>query len=245
VGCSLAGAAGEGGGDISGSDTRTVTREGQQYVVQNNVWNGNSNNQTVAVDGVSFEVTRQDNGAGTTGAPTSYPSVFVGSNFGRSTSGSNLPKAVADLTAVATGWRWSSAQGEFNAAYDVWFCRGGGGDGGNPSGGYLMVWLHDPPNAQPLGQPAGPASISGKTWNVWVCNSSNGCDQNGVPVVSYVAASTLSELSFDLAEFIRDAVTNRPGTIQNGWYLTNIFAGFEIWSGGVGLRTENFCAVVR
>jgi hypothetical protein len=171
--------------------------------------------------------------------------VFIGSNFGRSTSGSNLPKAVTTLTEVSTSWRWSSAAGEFNAAYDVWFSSGGGGDGGTPSGGYLMVWLHDPPSAQPLGNPAGPASISGRTWNVWVCNSSTGCNQNGVPVVSYVATSTVSELSFDLAEFIRDAVENRPGTISNGWYLTNIFAGFEIWSGGVGLRTENFCALVR
>jgi hypothetical protein len=28
-------------------------------------------------------------------------------------------------------------------------------------------------------------------------------------------------------------------------YLTNIFSGFEIWTGGVGLETTSFCAGVN
>ena len=38
-------------------------------------------------------------------------------------------------------------------------------------------------------------------------------------------------MSFDLNLFIKDAVTNRPNTILSGWYLTNVFVGFEIWRG--------------
>jgi hypothetical protein len=52
-------------------------------------------------------------------------------------------------------------------------------------------------------------------------------------------------MSFDLNAFIRDAVENRPGTLTDVMYLTNIFTGFEIWSGGVGLQTTSFCAGVN
>ena len=35
------------------------------------------------------------------------------------------------------------------------------------------------------------------------------------------------------------------GYIQNSWGLTNVFAGFEIWSGGVGLETTDFAVTVN
>ena len=48
-----------------------------------------------------------------------------------------------------------------------------------------------------------------------------------------------------LTSFIRDAVENRPNTILDDWYLTNVFIGFEIWSGGAGLETTSFCVNVE
>ncbi len=245
-GCSLSNGPGEGGGNISGSDTRTVTRDGRQYVVQNNVWNGDSNNQTLSVDGVSFEVIQQGNSSATNGAPTSYPSVFIGSNFGHSTSGSNLPRQVSSLASVQTGWRWSGAGGTYGAAYDVWFSTGAGGDSGTPSGGYLMVWFDHHNDIMPLGNQQGTESVGGKSWQVWICSSqTNGCSQNGVPVITYLpAGATFSEWSFDLNDFIQNAM-DRYGVIQTNWYLTNVFAGFEIWNGGTGLRTDDFCAIVN
>ena len=51
----------------------------------------------------------------------------------------------------------------------------------------------------------------------------------------------------DLNKFIRDAVDNRTsgsGTITDAMYLTNIFAGYEIWKGGFGPQTNSFCAAV-
>jgi hypothetical protein len=241
TGCSLSGGSGEGSGTISGSDTRVVTRDGRQYVVQNNVWNGNSSNQSLTLSGVAFTVSSQSNSAATTGPPTSYPSVFIGSNFGHSTSGSGLPRQVSALSSVQTGWRWSGGNGTYNAAYDVWFSSGAGGDSGTPSGGYLMVWFSRA-GVQPLGSPSGTVSIGTRSWQVWTCEG--GC-QNGVPVISYIPASgSINEWSFDLNDFIQNAV-EQFGIIQSSWYLTNVFAGFEIWSGGQGMRSENFCAVVR
>jgi hypothetical protein len=241
TGCSLSGGSGEGSGTISGSDTRVVTRDGRQYVVQNNVWNGNGNNQSLTLSGVAFTVSSQGNSAGTGGPPTSYPSVFIGSNFGHSTSGSGLPRQVSALSSVQTGWRWSGGNGTYNAAYDVWFSSGAGGDSGTPSGGYLMVWFARA-GVQPLGSPSGTVSIGGRSWQVWTCPG--GC-QNGVPVISYIPPSgSISEWSFDLNDFIQNAV-EQFGIIQSSWYLSNVFAGFELWSGGQGMRSENFCAVVR
>jgi hypothetical protein len=245
-GCSLSGGPGEGSGTISGSETRSVTRAGRQYVVQNNVWNGDSNNQTLSYDGVSFSVTAQGNSQGTGGAPCSYPSVFIGSNYGHSTPGSNLPRQVSALAGVPTGWRWTGSGGVYNAAYDVWFSTNPGGDAGSPSGGYLMVWLYRDAAVSPMGSPQGTVSVGGRSWQVWVCSHAvDGCNQNGVPVITYLTqAGPINEYSFDLEDFIRNAA-DQFGVVQDSWYLTNIFAGFEIWSGGVGLSIDDFCAVVN
>jgi len=103
--------------------------------------------------------------------------------------------------------------------------------------------VNDPPSAQPIGgmpmyQALTIPGVSG-TWDVWI--GPNGSR----PCISYVRTETALSLSFDLNAFIRDAVENRPDTIQSAWYLTNIFTGFEIWSGGQGLESTAFCAVAN
>jgi hypothetical protein len=209
--------------------------------VQSNVWDpGDGAGQTISFSGVSFTVTAHSGTNSTAEGPISYPSVFIGSNFGRNTSGSNLPKLVSSIANVPTGWSHNASSaiaGTFNAAYDVWFSTGSGNEDA-PSGGYLMVWLYDPPNAQPLGAPSQNGfSLAGATWDVWIDNGYRR------PVISYVRTQPTPSMEFDLNIFIQDAV--RRGTIQSGWYLSNIFAGFEIWQGGVGLKTNNFCAIVN
>jgi hypothetical protein len=240
MGCSASGGAGTGAATLAdGSAWTGVTRDGHNYVVQNNVWGGASA-QTLMVSGVSFQITQQTGSNPTTGAPLSFPSVFIGSNYGRTTTGSNLPKRVSSLTSVPTGWSWTSASGSFNAAYDVWFSAGPSGDSGAPSGGYLMVWLHKPADAQPIsntGTSSGSVGLAGGTWNFWIGS------QQGRPIISYVRSDTIAAVSFDLKSFIDDGVTR--GVIDSGWYLSNVFAGFEIWNGGVGLKTNNFCAIVN
>jgi hypothetical protein len=183
------------------------------------------------------------NGTGVGGAPASYPSIFIGANGGRSTAGSGLPKAVSALGTVQTSWTWAAngASGAYNAAYDVWFSTSSAGDPSlsAPSGGYLMVWLYKPTANSPIGSMIKSATIGGQDWNVWYGNNSS----NGKPCVSYVAQQNLNSLSFDLNQFIQDAVTR--GYVQSSWSLTNVFSGFEIWSGGVGLQTTDFAVTVQ
>ncbi len=67
--------------------------------------------------------------------------------------------------------------------------------------------------------------------------------------------SPVKDLSFDLKDFINDAVTNASADMSAGggitqafsssWYLTDVFAGFEIWNGSdaKGLQDTFTCVV--
>ncbi|HEX7598138.1 MAG TPA: hypothetical protein VF518_07980 [Polyangia bacterium] len=230
-----------GQGNLSSQYQRAhVTCNGKDYVVQNNAW-GSSAGQTVTYGpGTKFKVTVQ-NGTGNNGAPASYPSLYIGDNGGEKSTGGILPKPLSSMGKVPTAWTWAAngATGDYNAAYDVWFSTSNSGDNSSsmPSGGYLMVWFYKPLKQQPIGQIIAVGDIGGKSWNIWFGNNSN-----GKPCISYVAAQALNSLSFDLNMFIKDAIAR--GKVQSSWSLTNVFAGFEIWSGGVGLETTDFAVTV-
>jgi hypothetical protein len=238
---------------------RALLSQGREYYVQVNHWNSNApGDQAVDVGGnYFFKMTQQTASAATNGGPTGFPSIFTGANSGNYTDDSNMPKLVSALTTVSTSWTWDDhgtlsdgSTNSYNATYDVWFSTTSAGDPdvGKPSGGYLMVWYHKPADAQPIGGIAAHAvTIPGTpgTWDVWIGpNQGNG----NKPVTSYVANSDLLTMTYDLNAFIKDATTrtyNGAPAISKYWYLSNVFAGFEIWRGGVGLETTSFCAQVN
>jgi hypothetical protein len=171
--------------------------------------------------------------------------VFTGANSNHNSgSSSMLPRAVSSIPkgSVMTSMTWADngATGSYNATYDVWFSTSSGGDpaAASPSGGFLMVWYHLPSGNQPIGTMIASTTIDGKNWNVWYGTNSS----NQKPCVSYVAQTSINSFSYSLGDFIQDAVTR--GYVQNSWYLTNVFAGFEIWSGGVGLAVTDFSVTV-
>ena len=243
---------------------KKVMAGGVEYYLQVNEWNSRNamGGQTMSYGGDSFfKMTTQDGKVATNGGPTGFPSLFIGANSKNTTANSNLPKLVSSLTSVPTTWNWNDAgtladatANSYNATYDVWFSKNATGEpaAAAPSGSFLMVWLHKPMDAQPIGKVLYPAvtipGVSG-TWDVWI-----GVNEGAkVPCTSYVRTQDTLALSYDLNEFIKDAVSNRTSTgmpggdpvLQNTWYLTNIFSGFEIWRGGVNLQTTSFCAVVN
>jgi hypothetical protein len=85
-------------------------------------------------------------------------------------------------------------------------------------------------------------SLGGETWAVWW-----GPNHQGINVVSYVHnggdLAAGAAYDFDLKHFINDAVGR--GYLQNGWYLTSIQGGIEIWSGGTGASIDGFSAQVN
>jgi hypothetical protein len=229
---------------------RVATNTGSPVInVQNNIF-GSGGQYDITYNGPSFTVANFTGSAATSGAPMGYPSLFIGSagGDGQATTGSNLAKQVNTLTDVPTAWRWSGSGTEFNVAYDVWFAPAAG-DQGVPSRSFLMVWFHKTANVfaegEGEGHSGGQATINGKSFSTYVSQQFE-----GRPIISYVASSTISEWSFDLNDFITDAKT-RTSTAQatpvitDSLYLTNVFAGFEVWSGVSNLKTDKFCINVK
>jgi hypothetical protein len=256
------GTGGGGGGPLSGTITDRygkvkVLQDGKSYIVQNNAWGPGSadGSQTLAYTGTAFEVVTQTGTPGGGSEPASFPSVYIGANGDQGVNGSlttsaddNLPIQISSITSINTSFSHNGSGafgGDYNAAYDVWFAASPPtGQYGAAESGYLMVWLYRPPNRYAIGGSQGNVDIAGQSWEVFAGDRGDG---SGAQVVSYVvqAGAPLANLTFDLNAFIQDAVTNSRGGFNGSWYLTDVFAGFEIWSGGAGLKVEQFSASVQ
>jgi hypothetical protein len=255
------GTGGSGGGTTScasPSGSGTITQQygdahvmcPKDYIVQNNAWGSTAGQNLTFGPGTKFKVTVQNESRQNNSTPAGYPSIFTGAYNNRSTTGSNLPRAISSIAAgsVQTSFTWATngATGSYNAAYDVWFSTGSGGDptASAPSGGFLMVWFNDSPMNQPIGAPItnGTVTIGGKQFSIWY--GMNGSK----PCVSYVAQQDFMTWSFSLGDFIQDAIArNCSGStkcVNPSWYLSAVFAGFEIWNGGVGLEVKDFGVTV-
>jgi hypothetical protein len=134
-------------------------------------------------------------------------------------------------------WTWSdsgvSASADFLPLINLWFTASETGTILGPEK-WLEIWMAKPDSRSPSGsQTESNINIEGSLWNVWEYGSN----------ITYVAVSGLSSVNFDLNAFISDAIPR--GTISNTDYLHDVIAGFRIWSGGAGLSSSGFSAVVN
>ncbi|MBL7253816.1 GH12 family glycosyl hydrolase domain-containing protein [Paractinoplanes lichenicola] len=211
------------------------TTIGGRYVVMNNRW-GTSAQQCINVTSTGFAITSQQGTGSTSGAPVSYPAVYLGCHYTKCSPGTNLPIRVSDIASATSSISYQYVSGAtYDAAYDIWLDPSPKTDGVSQQ--EIMIWFNRQGSIQPIGSIVGNATIGGRTWQVW--QGSNGSNA----VVSYVAPSAISSWSFSVLDFIRD-VQNR-GAITNSWYLTSIQAGFEPWIGGAGLAVTDFSAAVN
>jgi hypothetical protein len=222
------------GSSIERYYTANIQRNGVPYYLITNGWGPGFQSQTISWRGTSFIVETMMGAQGPNYEPASYPSVFCGKYSIMQVPACGLPATIASLASVQTGWRWkpNSNVGAYNAAYDIWLGNG------SELQSYLMVWLRDPPNAQPAGQRGeGNITVAGVpgTWNLWTGNVM------GKPIVNYARpeGSDIYEVEFDVLDFIADAKArslNLPGTHVNA-----VAVGFEMWSGPVTkLETVDF-----
>ncbi|MCZ7420649.1 MULTISPECIES: cellulose binding domain-containing protein [unclassified Micromonospora] len=227
-------------GGTASADTQICEQYGStviqnRYVVQNNRW-GTTAQQCINVTNNGFEIITQNGSSPTNGAPTAYPSVFLGCHYTNCSPGTNLPIQVSQISSATSSinYRYVS-NGIYNASYDIWLDPSPKRDGVNQM--EIMIWFNRQGPIQPIGSPVGNANIDGRSWEVW--RGSNGSNN----VISYVAPSAISSANLNLLAFIND--TRNRGAITNSWYLTSIQAGFEPWQGGVGLAVTNFSAAVN
>jgi chitodextrinase len=212
----------------------TTTIQGR-YVVQNNRW-GTSAQQCINVTDTGFSITSQQGVGNTSGAPVSYPSIFVGCHYTNCSPGTNLPIQVSQISSATSSINYQFVSGAtYNASYDIWLDPTPRRDGVNQM--EIMIWFNRQGSIQPIGSSVGSATVAGRTWDVW--RGSNGANN----VISYLAPSAISSWNFSVLDFINDA-RNR-GAITNSWYLTSIQAGFEPWIGGTGLGVTSFSAAVN
>lgn len=235
-----------------------VTVGGENYIIQNNNWGNPSGTDLILnYTNNSFKIA-SGSGSGAS-APASFPSIYIGNN-GNTANGvystkttDNLPIQISAITSLPSTFRYSGSTSSYNAAYDIWFANSPPTaeykDGIN---GFVMVWLRDPSGKQPIGEvKASNVMVAGQPWNVWVGPRGDGpAGYNNAPVVSFVNPSedndsrAQSFKDVDLKAFFTAAATyGIPSTM----YLTDVFAGFEIWQGGAGgnLGVDEFKAVVN
>jgi hypothetical protein len=248
---------------VSGTDCKT-------YIINNNNWGQESSTyQALNYVGNSFTIT-VSSGSGGGASVVSFPSIYIGGNGQIGTGGefntwadSGLPKQISAMKSAQSTFKWSggTSGGNYNAAYDIWFAKNQPTPGSynDAVSGFIMIWLYKPGSSQPIGSSGNTrsATIGGQQYDVWRgprVGAATGTDGNGRPVISYVAKSTTNNFSADLKAFFDDAVANASadmsagGTSQafaNSWYLTDVFAGFEIWNGGdaKGLQDTFTCVI--
>jgi len=259
-----------GGTDATGSTDPDFKRVkisagGQNYIIQNNNWgNPSGSNQTLSYKGNSFKIT-ETTGTGQS-APASFPSIYIGNNGNTANGvfstkpGDNLPLQISAIKSINSTFRYSPAiSGAINATYDIWFAKTAPAteykDGID---GFVMIWTHFPNGKMPIsmsGSKVATKSIASMDWDVYVGprgpSPSGGTSQ--APVVSFVnpnrgdsAAANDRAQSFknvDIKKFIEAA--SEYGITSN-MYLTDVFAGFEIWDGGSSrnLSLDEFSCVV-
>lgn len=234
-----------------------------KYIINNNNW-GQPTSTTQILDyvGSSFTI-KNCSGSGGGSNVVSFPSIYIGAN-GQTGGGtfdtwqdSGLPKQISAITSGKTTFTWSGGKsgGNYNAAYDIWFSKSSptSGSYNDAISGFIMIWMYKPGSSQPIGSSSNTrsATIGGQSFTVWRgprAATATGTDGTGRPVISYVASGTVQNFSADLKAFFDDAVANGSADMSagggitqafaNSWYLTDVFAGFEIWNGGdaVGLQ---------
>lgn len=205
-----------------------------RYLVQNNRW-GSSGTQCVNATATGFELTRADGSVPTDGPPKSYPSVVHGCHYTRCSPGTALPERVGAITGAPTSVSYGYVTGAvYNASYDIWLDPTPRTDGVNRT--EIMIWFHRAGPVNPVGSRTGSATVAGRDWEVWTGN--NGAND----VLSFVAPSTITSWSFDVMDFVDQAVAR--GLAQPSWYVTSVQAGFEPWQHGAGLRVDSFSSTV-
>src|SRR6185369_7843289 len=255
-------------GTIGGSGTTDadfqrvkVKADGHDYIIQNNNWGSpDSTNQTITYKNNSFKIT------GTTGsgqsAPASFPSIYIGNN-GNTANGvfstknnDNLPILISAIQSLPSTFRYSPSisSGAINATYDIWFAKTPPtGEYKDGIDGFVMIWLRAPKDKHPIGYEngkAGTVTINSMSWDVYKGPRGAGpAGNNNAPVVSFINPADDNSraqnfTNVDIKNFITAAAAYG---IPNTLYLTDVFAGFEIWDGSASskLSVDEFKAVVN
>jgi hypothetical protein len=209
------------------------TVDSSGYVIMNNRW-GSPGPQCINTSATGFTITQQDGMGNTSGAPASYPAIYLGCHYTRCSQTATLPRVINQIGSAPTQVSVSyPSSGTWNAAFDIWLNATNDVSGVQDT--EIMIWLNRQGSIQPIGSPVGTVNLAGRSWQVWT--GSNG--QNNV--VSYLfQGSPITQFNADVMDFVRDTIGRGSQWGNSNWWLTSIQMGFEPWIGGVGLTVNSF-----
>ena len=213
---------------------------GNQYTIQNNVWNDNTaGSQCISAlwnngDTAGFVVSPSGISIDAEIGPASYPSIVLGWHYGQFHGSYTSPRALSSLTSIPSAWSYTVPTGSesYNVSYDLWIHSNAGAQ--DPQGSLeLMIWTNHR-DTVPIGSIVAPSiTVGGASWEVWYGQNSRGWN-----TVSYVNIANPTSISLDVAEFINEAITR--GYASGSDYLLGVQAGFEIWRSSVEMRTNSY-----
>jgi hypothetical protein len=214
------------------------TVDSSGYVIMNNRW-GSAGPQCINTSATGFTITQQDGMGNTSGAPASYPAIYLGCHYTRCSQTTTLPRVINQIGSAPTQVSVSyPSSGTWNAAFDIWLNATNDVTGVQDT--EIMIWLNRQGSIQPIGSAVGTVNLAGRSWQVWT--GSNG--QNNV--VSYLfQGSPLTTFNADVMEFVRDTIGRGSQWGNSNWWLTSIQMGFEPWIGGVGLTVNSFSQAIN
>ncbi|MGW2373727.1 MULTISPECIES: GH12 family glycosyl hydrolase domain-containing protein [Kitasatospora] len=204
--------------------------DGGSKVLEPNPWNTAGTICVDPVDDTGFTVSQiRDFVPKNPLAPGAYPNVSTAPGA------SGLPVPVSALGDATADWDANGrVSGSFNLSFDLWY--GSSPDNCLPGeSAELMVWLDSTDSVRPAGDKVADAQQFGDAaYNVFQAPITGPHS-----VISYVRTTpTHTTRALDLRLFTADAMAR--GYVPKGSYLCRVQAGFEVWSGGTGLRSESF-----
>jgi cellulose 1,4-beta-cellobiosidase len=248
------GASGAAGAAVAGPAAAAVTwcgsnehlvvhnRFGARFQVRDAYWRGQRpqclrNHRDLA----NFTITQRA-GFDPAGRVVAFPNIMRGCIWGICSPHAGIPLKVSSIHRPVTSWHTRQGVfGTYNAAYDIWFGKTKM-TRGQATGAELMIWLNLHGGCCAL-QPGAPRVWIGHRpyrlshWRTF----HNGVSWNYIQFRMIHHTWHVDHLH--LWPFIRRAI--HLHLIRRWWWMENIEAGFELWSGGQGLKTTSFAVRMR
>ena len=180
--------AGPAAADTQICDQYGTTTIGGRYVVMNNRW-GTSAQQCINVTGTGFAITSQQGTGNTSGAPVSYPAVYIGCHYTNCSPG-HQPADAGQPISSATSSIDYTLRVRRDLRRRVRHLAGPDAQEGRrqPAGDHDLVQPAGLDPADRLGRSAPPPSAAAR-WEVWQRQQ-----RRRTTVVSYVAPSPITQL---------------------------------------------------
>ncbi|MEI9936585.1 MAG: hypothetical protein WDO69_05105 [Pseudomonadota bacterium] len=247
--------AGGGGGNTSSCKTTSagtigtnldISQLGPNYGFQNNVNNLGSGSESVsgAYGATCASLNVMTSGiSSSNNSPASYPSIVDGWHYGKWTGAYSKAnaKAISALTSVTSSWAFTPPAGQkWDVAYDMWVSSNTGITAPDASTLEVMVWLDysTTVTTNAIGSMVGTFTAGGTSWEVWY-----GATGSWHTVSYRRSPGTAPVSNFDLAPFLKDAVTR--GTGAASWSLLGVEAGFELFNATSGGSIDSYSLTIN